>query len=378
EPATPSNIDAARFTKALNILCGTNTKLRRARHRMTARRAAQYSKLILEWSAHFGVDPYLVSSLIYRRSRCSARLVRENLVGLSLIDIAAHRRHVRSGQYRYYMLDGDNTWRLRELDVSKFRFSRRSLLRPAANIYFTAALLSIYKRQAPFLAKAVRQVSHRHYISHFVWGDRVRSARDEDYVLEARRRMLHAYADEPPAAMTSFKGMALHCPLDGFPRKIMSGYRAWRGRGRRRRRHRAVDFYSTYGEPIRAMADGEIIFAGLQKRGRGGWILPPHKARGIPRRWMGIGGLFVTIKHAKGLRSGYFHMSGYTVRKGQKVKAGQVIGWVGRTGIKHSDPHLHFEIRRYRRRVNPVRFLRKYLLPPQGKYPKKKKGKHVS
>ncbi|MCA9664116.1 MAG: hypothetical protein KC503_00965, partial [Myxococcales bacterium] len=120
EPATPSNIDAARFTKALNILCGTNTKLRRARHRMSARRAAQYSKLILQWSAHFGVDPYLVSSLIYRRSRCRARLVRENLVGLSLIDIAAHRRHVRSGQYRYYMLDGDNTWRLRELDVSKF------------------------------------------------------------------------------------------------------------------------------------------------------------------------------------------------------------------------------------------------------------------
>ena len=44
---------------------------------------------------------------------------------------------------------------------------------------------------------------------------------------------------------------------------------------------------------------------------------------------MGIGGLFVTIKHGNGVRSGYFHLSGINVSSGEKVKAGQLLGSMG-------------------------------------------------
>ena len=147
----------------------------------------------------------------------------------------------------------------------------------------------------------------------------------------------------------------------------------------RRRRHNGVDFVSTYGEPVRAAADGTVVFAGAHVRG-GGWLLPPERARKVRSRSM-ISGLFVTLRHGRGVRTRYFHLSGYTVRTGQYVKAGQIIGWVGRTGIKQSAPHLHFEIHHWGRRLNPAYYLRPYLLPPHGKGLRRRRGyatRHLS
>ncbi len=94
----------------------------------------------------------------------------------------------------------------------------------------------------------------------------------------------------------------------------------WGQYGSWARYHTGVDLSAPYGTPIRAACDGVV----LAKDG-GGWA-----------------GINVSIAHAGGGATLYAHMSSKTVRAGQVVKAGQVIGYVGLTG-RTFGPHLHFE-----------------------------------
>ena len=119
------------------------------------------------------------------------------------------------------------------------------------------------------------------------------------------------------------------------------------------------------GEPVRAVADGVVQFAGLDLPGQ----LParellPRQLRRFRSRAMGPGGFFVRINHAEGIRSGYFHLTSFRVLIGQTVKAGEVIGTVGRTGIKVSGSHLHFEVHKDGELKDPARFLSAWVLPP--------------
>jgi murein DD-endopeptidase MepM/ murein hydrolase activator NlpD len=85
--------------------------------------------------------------------------------------------------------------------------------------------------------------------------------------------------------------------------------------------HRGTDYAAPYGAPIRAVTDGVVAFAGRS----GGY------------------GNFVKLAHAGGLGSGYGHMSRIMVSGGQRVARGQLIGYVGSTGLS-TGPHLHFEV----------------------------------
>ncbi len=85
--------------------------------------------------------------------------------------------------------------------------------------------------------------------------------------------------------------------------------------------HRGVDIAAPYGTPVLAANNGVVEDAG----------------------WFGGYGLYVGINHGDGLASAYGHLSAVAVAVGQRVKAGQVIGYVGSTGIS-TGPHLHFEI----------------------------------
>lgn len=88
------------------------------------------------------------------------------------------------------------------------------------------------------------------------------------------------------------------------------------------RYHTGLDFRAGFGTPIRAVADGVVVYAG----NGGDWA-----------------GNHVAIRHAGGLTSMSSHMSSMAVSSGQSVKSGQIIGYVGQTG-RAFGPHLHFEL----------------------------------
>ena len=110
------------------------------------------------------------------------------------------------------------------------------------------------------------------------------------------------------------------------------------------RRHDGIDISAPSGTPIRAAAGGKVVFAGSM-RGYGNLIL---------------------LRHPDDLFTAYSHNSVNSVRQGQSVKQGQLIGKVGRTG-RATGPHLHFEIRNGQTARNPLFFLpeRKGASPPR-------------
>jgi murein DD-endopeptidase MepM/ murein hydrolase activator NlpD len=97
------------------------------------------------------------------------------------------------------------------------------------------------------------------------------------------------------------------------------------------RMHSGVDFGAAWGSPIVATAPGMVTFAGYH----------------------GGHGNFVRLAHGGGLGTGYGHMSRIAVTPGEQVRAGQIIGYVGSTGLS-TGPHLHYEMYRDGRPVNPL------------------------
>lgn len=98
--------------------------------------------------------------------------------------------------------------------------------------------------------------------------------------------------------------------------------------------HHGVDYAAPVGSPVSAIGDGLVTFAG----------------------WKGPYGRLIYIKHKGGFQSGYGHLSRFArgIRKGARVRQGQLIGYVGITG-RTTGPHLHFEMKRWGKFVNPLR-----------------------
>lgn len=96
------------------------------------------------------------------------------------------------------------------------------------------------------------------------------------------------------------------------------------------RLHRGTDFAAPHGSPIRSVTDGIVNFSGRH----------------------GGNGNFVRIAHSNSLATSYSHMSQILVSSGQRVLQGQVIGYVGSTGLS-TGPHLHFEVYKNNQVVNP-------------------------
>ena len=97
------------------------------------------------------------------------------------------------------------------------------------------------------------------------------------------------------------------------------------------RMHKGMDFRAGYGTPILAATDGRVVAAG----------------------WAGGYGKQVRIAHQGGLLTSYSHMSRISAQPGMVVRQGQVIGYVGSTGLS-TGPHLHYELYRNGAPVNPA------------------------
>ncbi len=130
----------------------------------------------------------------------------------------------------------------------------------------------------------------------------------------------------------SVKRALMKTPIDGA--RISSGF----SNGRKHpilgytRKHQGVDFAAPVGTPIYAAADGVVVFMG--------------PASGY--------GNFISIKHTSEYGTNYAHLSKFRsgLRKGTKVNQRQIIGYVGMTGLT-SGPHLHFEVVKNGKKINP-------------------------
>ena len=334
EPKSPSKIDAKRFAKALRNLCGF----------MPPGRATKYAGWMLQYGAQFGEDPFLLAGIVHRQSRCRPTVEDQGGLGLTLIRREMHP-NLRKGKYSYRIRQGKG-WADRTLVVDRFPFAGPRLLRAEENIYFAAAILAVWRTQHDTIDAEFRQVPHRHHVSHFYWGDRVRSQRDEDRFLLDRRRMLFHYGALPEEKTASVRGVTLGSPLEGAPRVVSSGLGDERDGGDRS--HRGADIESIYGEPVRAVADGDVVFAGVDLPGRQNNVqVRKDEYDEHPRRSLGNGGRFVCLRHhptSGSLRSCYMHLETVEVEAGTTIRRGDVLGTVGRTGMRTSAPHLHFEL----------------------------------
>ncbi len=338
EPASPprDRIDPERFARALRTLCGW----------MPPQRPARWTGYILEHAAAFDVDPFLLAALAHRMGRCNADSEHVEGLGLTAIPRTMYGDYIRRGTYEY-QVQVDGAWQPRTLTIDRFPFSEHQLRRAEPNFYFAAAIMQVWRTQADSLAAALHHAPHRHWISHFVWGDRIRNNRAEDRILTDRRRMLEYYGAVESPAPIHRDGIAWGPPLDGTPRVLSSWIGAERDEGARR--HRGVDVESVLGEPVRAVADGRVNFAGVDFPGhRNSVSMSPQEIEAVPRDELGAGGRYVCVLHhtdeGAWRRSCYMHLEDVSVRHGQEVRRGDLLGTVGRTGMRRSAPHLHLEL----------------------------------
>lgn len=98
--------------------------------------------------------------------------------------------------------------------------------------------------------------------------------------------------------------------------------------------HKGLDIKGPMGAPVKAMAKGEVAFAGQ----RGGF------------------GNCIILKHGNGFETLYGHLSKILVSSGQQIEIGQQIGNIGSTG-RSTGPHLHYEVHRNGEKINPQSFL---------------------
>ncbi|PKO97856.1 MAG: peptidase M23 [Bacteroidetes bacterium HGW-Bacteroidetes-9] len=107
--------------------------------------------------------------------------------------------------------------------------------------------------------------------------------------------------------------------------------------------HEGIDFTASVGTDIYSTGDGVVTKV---ERSRGGY------------------GNCIVINHGFGYETVYAHMSKMDVRRGEKVKRGQVIGHVGNTG-KSTSPHLHYEVRKGGKAIDPINFFFNDITPEE-------------
>ncbi len=173
-------------------------------------------------------------------------------------------------------------------------------------------------------SKKIDQISKQLYIQ----------SKSFDEVIEMALKKSDMLASIP--AIQPVKNKELKRIASGYGRRIDPYYK-------KPKFHYGVDFSAPKGTPIYATGDGTISKVKKSRRGFGNHVV---------------------INHGYGYESLYAHMSKYTVRRGQKIKRGDVIGYVGSTG-KSTAPHLHYEVHKDGKKINPAYYFHNDLSPEE-------------
>lgn len=145
-----------------------------------------------------------------------------------------------------------------------------------------------------------------------------------------------ATPEAPPATAVAepagpvVREIAFESPVKGYG--VNSAFGMRRLSGQAARRHAGVDIAAPKGTSVYVAAEGAVIRTGYEAAGYG---------------------RFVEIRHPNGMTTLYAHLSRLDVRSGDHLGSGERLGLVGSTG-RSTGPHLHFEVRRGDRQVNPV------------------------
>lgn len=150
-------------------------------------------------------------------------------------------------------------------------------------------------------------------------------SKSQDEVVQLAEKKEKLYASIP--AIQPIANKQLIALASGFGLRIHPVYKV-------KKMHTGIDFAASIGTPIYATADGTI--------------------EKVDVRFSGYGKM-VEIDHGFGYRTRYAHMHDFAVKKGQHVKRGDLIGYVGDTGLSTA-PHLHYEVFINDQRVDPVHY----------------------
>lgn len=141
-------------------------------------------------------------------------------------------------------------------------------------------------------------------------------------LVEAKERMLSSIPAIQPVSNRTLDRVA-----SGFGYRIDPIYKT-------PKMHTGIDFTAATGTPIYATGDGTVKEAGYDNGGYGNNVV---------------------VNHGYGYASLYAHMQKVKVRVGDRVKRGEVIGWIGSTG-KSTGPHLHYEVIKNGTKIDPIHF----------------------
>jgi murein DD-endopeptidase MepM/ murein hydrolase activator NlpD len=178
------------------------------------------------------------------------------------------------------------------------------------------------------------------YEEHFAEGERIRNGAVVKISFHARRGHVRMYRFRSPEGKVGYYDEEGNGAIKTLKRTPINNARVTSSFGNRRhpvhgftRQHRGVDFRAAHGTPIPAAGAGTVTV----------------------RRFCPSYGNFVRIRHGNGFETLYAHMSRFAqgVNVGTHVRQGQIIGFVGSTGVS-TGPHLHYEIIRNGVHVNPM------------------------
>lgn len=158
-----------------------------------------------------------------------------------------------------------------------------------------------------------------------------KSYNDIELMIKDKEKLLAATPAIQPVSNKDLSRMA-----SGFGYRIDPVYKTVK-------MHAGLDFAAPQGTPIYATADGIVKLAGNSGNGYGNYVV---------------------VNHGYGYETLYGHQYRIKVKAGQRVKRGELIGWVGSTG-KSTGPHLHYEVHKNGRHIDPIYFFYNDLTPEQ-------------
>lgn len=165
------------------------------------------------------------------------------------------------------------------------------------------------------LSKKIDKLKRKMYIE----------SKSQDEIVQLAEKKEKLYAAIPAIQPVSNKQLV--ALASGFGFRIHPIYKV-------RKMHTGIDFAAPIGTPIYATADGVIDVVSVQFSGYGKML---------------------EVDHGFGYRTRYAHMHDFAIKKGQHVKRGELIGYVGDTGLSTA-PHLHYEVMMNGTQINPVHY----------------------